>query len=57
MGITDERGAGLYFKRIVSLAPRFGGKAALQRRWLALAAEAEAATTARTVDRRVPAHR
>ncbi|RZL91599.1 MAG: acyl-CoA dehydrogenase [Variovorax sp.] len=34
MGTTDECDVGLYFKRILSLAPRFGNERALQARWL-----------------------
>jgi alkylation response protein AidB-like acyl-CoA dehydrogenase len=34
MGTTDECDVGLYFKRILSLLPRFGSERELQSRWL-----------------------
>lgn len=40
MGITDECDVGLYLKRILALAPRFGSERELQERWLAMAAHA-----------------
>jgi alkylation response protein AidB-like acyl-CoA dehydrogenase len=39
MGITDECDVGLYFKRVLALAPRFGSERALQVRWLEVAGE------------------
>ena len=35
LGITDECDVGLYFKRVLALAPRFGTERELQERWLA----------------------
>lgn len=41
MGVTDECDVGLYLKRILALAPRFGTERELQERWLEIAIESD----------------